>query len=305
VRFSVQLPTDQVSHGAEFVSAEAVAELARAVEDAGFDACFVTDHPFPGDRWLAAGGHHSLDPFVALSFAAAATTRLRLQTNVLVLPYRNPFLVAKAAATLDVLSGGRVILGVAAGYLKSEFAALGADFDARNDAADEALRAMKLAWVQDGVQLAGRGYEARGNTMLPRPVQKPHPPIWVGGNSRRAIRRAVELGDGWIPFPTQSHSAPHLRTAAMETIGDLEERLAYLREHAASVGRTTPLEIGFMPFGADMFSKEPLDPGKFLASLRELEALGISWVMLSVPCESRSEYRERVARFGKEIIRHP
>jgi probable F420-dependent oxidoreductase len=302
VRFSVQLPTDQVRYGAEFVSAEAVAELALAVEDAGFDACFVTDHPFPGDRWLAAGGHHSLDPFVALSFAAAATARLRLQTNVLVLPYRNPFLVAKAAATLDVLSGGRVILGVAAGYLKSEFAALGADFDARNDAADEALRAMKLAWTQEGVQLAGRSYEARGNTMLPRPVQKPHPPIWIGGNSRRAIRRAVELGDGWIPFPTQSHSAPHLRTAAMETLADLEERLAYLREHAAAVGRTAPLEIGFMPFGADMFSKEPLDPGRFLASLRELAALGVSWVMLSVPCESRVEYRERVARFGKEII---
>ena len=302
MRFSVQLPTDQVSHGAEFVSAEAVAELARAVEDAGFDACFVTDHPFPGDRWLAAGGHHSLDPFVALAFAAAATARLRLQTNVLVLPYRNPFLVAKAAATLDVLSGGRVILGVAAGYLKSEFAALGADFDARNDAADEALRAMKLAWQQDGVQLAGRGFDARGNTMLPRPAQKPHPPLWVGGNSHRAIRRAVELGDGWIPFPTQSHSAPHLRTAALESLADLEERLAYLREHVRAVGRTAPLEIGFMPFGADMFSRDPLDPARFLASLRELEALGVSWVMLSFPCESRGEYRERVERFGKGII---
>jgi probable F420-dependent oxidoreductase len=302
VRFSVQLPTDQVSHGAEFVSAEAVAELARAVEDAGFDACFVTDHPFPGDRWLAAGGHHSLDPFVALSFAAAATARLRLQTNVLVLPYRNPFLVAKAAATLDVLSGGRVILGVAAGYLKSEFAALGAEFEERNDRADEALRAMKLAWTGSGVSFAGRGFEARGNTMVPRPIQKPHPPIWVGGNSRRAIRRAVELGDGWIPFPTQSHSAPHLRTAPMETLADLTERLAYAREHAAAVGRTASLEIGFMPFGADMFSKDPLDPGRFLASLRELAALGVSWVMLSVPCESRAEYRGRVARFGKEII---
>jgi probable F420-dependent oxidoreductase len=303
VRFSVQLPTDQVSHGAEFVSADAVAELARAVEDAGFDACFVTDHPFPGDRWLAAGGHHSLDPFVALSFAAAATTRLRLQTNVLVLPYRNPFLVAKAVASLDVLSGGRVILGVAAGYLKSEFAALGAEFDARNDSADEALRAMKLAWLEDGVRLAGRGFDARGNTMLPRPVQKPHPPVWVGGNSRRAIRRAVELGDGWIPFPTQSRSAPHLRTAALETLGDLADRLAWLRAHAAAVGRSAPLEIGFMPFGADMFAKDPPDPDRFLESLRELAALGVSWVMLSVPCESRAQYRERVARLGNAILR--
>ena len=104
MRFSIQLPTDRVAAGDEFVGARAISEMARAVEAAGFDACFVTDHPFPNDRWLASGGHHALDPFVALSFVAAATTTLRVQTNIVVLGYRNPFVDfadCRAAATVD------------------------------------------------------------------------------------------------------------------------------------------------------------------------------------------------------------
>ena len=126
MKFSLQLPTDRVEHGDEFTSAGAIAELAEAIAAAGFDACWVTEHPFPSDEWMATGGHHSLDPFVALTAAAVATKTLRLHTNILVLPYRNPFLTAKAAASLDVVSGGRVIVGVAAGYLEGEYAALGA-----------------------------------------------------------------------------------------------------------------------------------------------------------------------------------
>ena len=204
MKFSIQLPTDRVGEGAEFVSAEAIADVAQAAERAGFHAAYVTEHPFPDDRWMRAGGHHALDPFVALSFAASATTSLRVMTNILVLPYRNPFLTAKAAASLDVLSGGRVILGVAAGYLKGEFAALGVDFSERNDLSDEAIVAITRAWSEEGIEMSGQHFSVRGNTMLPRPLQQPRPPIWVGGNARRAIRRAVELGDGWIPFPSSA-----------------------------------------------------------------------------------------------------
>ena len=107
----VALPTDHVDLGTEFVSAEGVAAVARAAEAAGFDGVYSTEHPFPDDDWLASGGHQALDPFVGLSFAAAATTRLRVLTNLCVLPYRNPFLAARAAASLDVLSGGRLDLG--------------------------------------------------------------------------------------------------------------------------------------------------------------------------------------------------
>ncbi len=148
MRVSVSLPVDKMDSGAEFVSGEAIAKMARAAEEAGFDACFVTDHPMPDERWLAGGGHHALDPFVALSFAAAATHRLRLQTHVLVAAYRNPFLTAKAAASLDALSNGRVILGVAAGYLEAEFAALGVDFAERNELCDAAIRTMRRGWLE-------------------------------------------------------------------------------------------------------------------------------------------------------------
>ena len=108
VRFSAQLPSNRVEAPEEFCTAGAIGEMAAALEAAGFDACYVTEHPFPPDDWLAGGGHHALDPFVTLSLAAAATERLKLHTNILVLPYRNPFLTAKAVASLDVASGGRV-----------------------------------------------------------------------------------------------------------------------------------------------------------------------------------------------------
>jgi len=125
VRVSYGLPTHRVDCGEEFLAPGAIGELASAAEAAGFAAVYTTDHPFPGDDWLAHGGHHALDPLVALSFAAAATSTVLLHTNLFVLAYRNPFLAAKGIATLDVLSGGRTVVGLGAGYLEAEFAALG------------------------------------------------------------------------------------------------------------------------------------------------------------------------------------
>src|SRR5262249_27679145 len=151
--------------------------------------------------------------------------------HILVLPYRNPFLAAKAVASLDVLSGGRVIIGAAAGYLRGEFAALGADFDARQEVSDEIIRAMKAAWAGDDVRFDGRGYQARGNTRGSRRAQRPHPPLWIGGNSRAAIRRAVELCQGWVPFPNTAQMAQFTRTPPMETLDDLAARIAIAREH--------------------------------------------------------------------------
>ena len=130
-----------------------------------------------------------------LSLVAAHTTTLRLQTGILVLPYRNPFTVARAVATLDVFSGGRVSLGVGAGYLKGEYKALGVDFERRNEIMDEYLKALKAAWTGDDFDFEGENYSARGNRIRPAPLQRPHPPLLIGGNARRAIRRAVELGD--------------------------------------------------------------------------------------------------------------
>ena len=303
MRFSIQLPTDRVDAGDEFVSAQAIREMAQAIEAAGFDACYVTDHPFPGDRWLAGGGHHALDPWIALSFAASATTRLRLQTNIIVIGYRNPFMTAKAVSTLDVLSEGRLILGMAAGYLKPEFRALGADFEHRNEIADEAIQAMKRALSEDGVELIGRGWAATGNTMLPRPVQRPHPPIWVGGNSRRAIRRAVEHADGWIPFPTAGIPPDRVRTGAIANLDDLDARIGYAREHAHSIGRESPLDICFVPFGVTMYDRDPIEPSRFAEVVDHLGARGVTWLTLHLPADSRQEYCEAVARFGEDVLR--
>lgn len=305
MKYSVQLPTDRVERGDEFVSADSIAELAEAIERAGFDACYTTEHPFPADDWLRTGGHHSLDPFVALSAAAMVTRTLRLHTNILVLAYRNPFLTAKSVASLDALSGGRVIMGVAAGYLEGEYAALGANFAERNEITDEALVAIRRAWTEEGVSLVGRGFEAKGNTMLPRPVQQPHPPIWVGGNTKRAMRRAVDHAQGWSPFPLPPSYASRTRTAAIGSIDDLRSRIAYLREYATSVGRSEPLDINFVPFGRGMNSQDALDSAALREQVTALEAIGVTWVSVGLPGTTRDEYLESIARFGEEVIGGP
>ena len=186
MRFSLELPVTEPG---------ALGDCAAAIEAAGFDACFVTDHPYPPRQWLEHGGHATLDPFVALAYAAASTTELRLHTHCSIPAYRNPYLAAKQIATLDALSAGRVILGVAAGYLEGEFAELGVDFSRRGALLDDALVAMQDAW---------RGTTA--NVVEPRPVQQPRPPIWVGGNSAAAMRRAAQY-DGWAPFPASTRVA--------------------------------------------------------------------------------------------------
>ena len=116
MRINLTLPFDRFQIGDEFLDYDGIREMALAAEQAGFASGVVTDHPCPTGRWLDAGGHHAQDPFVLLSFIAAATRRLRLQTGILVLPYRNPFITARSVATLDFLSGGRVSLGVGSGY---------------------------------------------------------------------------------------------------------------------------------------------------------------------------------------------
>ena len=296
------LHTQRVDLGAEFVSAAAVAEIAQAAERAGFDAVAVTDHPLPQDEWMRSGGHHALDPFVALSFAAAATERVRLLTFIYVLPYRNPFLSAKAAASLDVLSGGRFVFGVAAGYLEPEFAALGVPFAERDDLADEAIRAMKAAWSESGVAFEGKHFAARGHTALPRPLQRPHPPIWVGGNSKRAIRRAVELGDGWMPIFNPAQHASRRRTPAIESAADVRERLAYAAEVARAARRTRPLEVAITARGLGTFGTPRFERDAFLADVADLRAAGVTYLTVNLPAASRAEHVERIARFGDDIL---
>jgi probable F420-dependent oxidoreductase len=302
VKVSIGLPTHRVDRFDELAGADAIRQLSATAERAGFDAVFVTEHPFPDDRWLATGGHHALDPFVALAFAAAATTRLRLHTNLCIPAYRNPFLLAKSVASLDALSRGRVILGIGAGYLRSEFDALGMPFDERNDATDEAIHAMRAAWTGDSVAFEGSRFRAAGNTMRPTPTRPGGPPIWIGGNSRRAIHRAVELADGWSPFLNPAKSAARRHTPPLQTVDDLRARIDVARTHADAVGRREPLEIVFMPLGLDMFTNAPVDPGPVIDSITALADAGVTYACTSVPGDTREEVIANYEIFGTEIL---
>jgi len=288
MRFSVGLPVERSDRPGEFVTAAAVMEMARAAEAAGFDACYLTDHPAADHQWLAGGGHHALEPLVGLAFAAAATQTLRLHTHVYVPAYRNPFLAAKGVATLDALSGGRVILGVAAGYLRPEFGALGVDFDERNALLEEALAVMRRAWSEDEVAVDGLHFRARGVTQRPRPVRGADVPVWIGGNSAAAMCRAVELADGWSPFPNPVAASRATKTPAITDAAALGQRLDAAREHARAVGRTRPLDVCFAPFALD---DDPAD----------LAALGVTW--LAVQFDGVATRTEWIARMEKYAAR--
>lgn len=293
-RISLVIPTDRVGSGSELVSGDAIVEIAGHWERLGFDAGYVTDHPAPDDRWLAGGGHHALEPTVALAVAGACTTRLRLHTHAYVLGYRNPFLAAKALASLDVLTGGRLILGVAAGYLRAEFEALGADFDGRGERLDTALRLLAEIWQGGTVTADEPGFAARSVTSLPRPQQQPQPPIWVGGNSRRAMRRAVELGEGWSPFPTAGGLERATRTASIADTGELTARIDEFRDLWAENGRGGRPTVCFSPFALPVYLQDPEGSLEMLTEqAAELYDMGVDWLALSVPGRSRSEVVER------------
>ena len=294
MQVSLGLPVHRVDAAQEFVTGEAVAQISRAAEAAGFAAVFVTDHPAPPARWVRGGGHVTTDPLVTLGFAAAATSTLRVQTNLFVPAYRHPLVAAKAVATLDLLSGGRVILGVGAGYLEPEFAAVDADFDHRNDVLDEALRTMLGAWSADDVD---------GVATMPRPVQQPGPPVWVGGNSKRAIRRAVELGQGWVPMPSPAAAAAHLRTPGLESLDDLRSRIGYLREQCTAAGREpADLDICFMPSGLDMFAKAAPDAARVVDDIAALAEIGVTWVTVTLPADTRADLLHAIEQFGRDVI---
>ncbi len=150
LKFTVQYPLAVQGYTPEFLGPQAMTRFARAAEEAGFDAIAVTDHPIPSEKWIRSGGHDGFDLTTALAFCAAVTDRIKLMTYAMVLPYRNPFLVAKAMSTLDHLSQGRAILTAGVGYLKSEFAAVGVNFEERHELFDEAIEVMRGAWTHRG-----------------------------------------------------------------------------------------------------------------------------------------------------------
>ncbi|MBX6389678.1 MAG: LLM class F420-dependent oxidoreductase [Frankia sp.] len=284
MRFIFHYPETNGLEG-DMLDAGPIQEVAAAAERVGFDGISVTDHPAPGAKWLAAGGHQSLDPFVALGAAAAATSRLRLLTNLVVAPYRNPFVLAKAAATVDKVSNGRLILGLGTGYQKSEFYALGVDMNERNALFDEVLDVLPLHWSGEPFSYEGRHFSARDIVALPKPVQNPIP-IWIGGNSKLSRRRVAERAQGWMPMLGDATLAATTRTVQIRDLAHLTEMISEVKRAADEAGRTEPLDFLCHYHDRSIETEPTKDPDRHREAWADMEKAGITWTLVS--CHSRS-----------------
>jgi probable F420-dependent oxidoreductase len=246
-------------------------EVATRADRLGYGVLWTADHivfpreiatPYPyGGRFPYAVTDPILDPIVALTCAAAVTGRVRLGTSVLVLPYRHPVVLAKQLATLDVVSGGRVLLGVAGGWLREEFEMLGVPFGERGARTDEAIALLRALWGEASVSFRGRFWSLEEAAFFPKPVQRPGPPIWIGGSSAAAMRRAARLGDGWIAVPRP-------------TLAELARDVEKLRRLAEAAGRD-PGALGIASGGGARSLDDLVD------RVPELERIGVT--VLSVP----------------------
>jgi probable F420-dependent oxidoreductase len=291
MRWSIRLP--EPSSGWVPAPAELV-HAARSVEAAGFDAGWITDHPFPVVR-PGQPGHHTWDPLAGLAFLASATDRLLLHANLVVLPYRNPFLAAKGAATVAQLSSGRLLLTVGAGYLEPEFAALGVELSRRRELTAEGVEAMCAAWSGAPLERSGSGWVASGNTMLP--AVRPRA-LWRGGNSRAAIEHAATACDGWAPFEVSGSWSRRTRTAALAAGDGLRERIALYRELLASAGRLEAGEIVLTRADPSWLDRPAAEVREEVAGLEEL---GVGWIAASFTTATASDFERGLERFAAVV----
>jgi len=212
-----------------------IVAVARKADELGYEYVTCQDHVVIPKEKSRLIGPRWYDPIATLGFVAAITRRVRLLTSVVVLPYRNPFVMAKSIATLDVLSRGRVICGVGVGHLQAEFEALNVPYEQRGPMSDEIIKIMKELWAKPAASYQGKYYQFTDVVLSPKPVQRPHPPIWIGGNSRLAMRRAVLAADGWEPFQV--------------TPEEYADRVGYGRQVAREAGRGTGIDL-VAPLGA-------------------------------------------------------
>jgi probable F420-dependent oxidoreductase len=297
VRFILQYPE---ANGPErdLLDAGSIADMAAAAERAGWSGIALTEHPAPSSRWLESGGHQSLDPFVALASAASVTTTLALVTNISVVPYRNPLLLAKSAATLNRMSEGRFYMGAGAGYLKSEYFALGVDFDERNALFEEALEVMRLHWSGMPFTFEGRHFSARDIRALPAPRSN-NIPVWMGGNSDAALRRAAKYAAGWMPMTAPAGVAKTARTPPVTTTQELRERLSTLERFAGERYEELDLILSFSGVNTADFER---NAEQIRQRVGELDELGADWTIVGPPWTPAPGPEEWLQAFAETFI---
>jgi probable F420-dependent oxidoreductase len=309
MRYGFYLPTR-----GPLATRDGVLTLAREGERLGLHSAMIADHivfpvtseseyPYTLDRKHPSGGD-ALETFSILGVVAGATERLRLVTSVLVLPYRNPVLTAKMVASLDVLSGGRVTLGVGVGWLKEEFEALRSpDFDKRGAVTDEWLAIFKRLWTQSPASFAGKFYSFADIRAEPLPLQKPHPPIWVGGHSPAALRRTARHADGWHPVGAVAASPlpPDEMRAHLATLKRLTE--AEGRDFAAlHISYKAPLyDTGIPDRGGERRSFSGT-PEQIADDIRAFGTIGVHELIFDFRGQSQAESIERLQRFAAEVM---
>ena len=270
-------------------SGDAIAAHVRHAEQAGFESAWIAEHlimpvhqtsmyPYSADgRFLVPPDTPFHDPLLALAYAAAVTSRIRLATGIFVVPLRNAFATAKAIATLDSLSQGRVIFGVGIGWLKEEFEAVGMKFEDRALRTREYLELMIELWSKSDPDYQGKTVAARGMKFMPKTVQQPHPPIVFGGTSEAALKRTVRLGDGWYGI---AHS-----------LDEAKAQISALHERAHAAGRSSPIEITLSlrtgkPIGAD--------------DVRRMAELGVDRTLVGLPVKALEN--AEIDRFRTEVM---
>ena len=309
MRYGFYLPTRGPT-----ATREGVLSLACEGERLGLHSAMIADHivfpvesasayPYTLDKKHPSGGD-ALETFSILGVVAGATERLRLVTSVLVLPYRNPVLTAKMVASLDVLSGGRVTLGVGVGWLKEEFEALDSpDFAQRGAVTDEWLTIFKQLWTQSPASFDGTFYRYKDIRAEPLPLQKPHPPIWVGGHSRAALRRTARYGNGWHPVGAIAASPlpPEEMRAHLATLKQMTE--AEGRDFASlAISYKAPLYDSAVPDRDGARRSFSGTPAEIAADIRAFAAIGVHELIFDFRGESTAASIERLQRFAAEVM---
>ena len=289
-------------------------KLVKTAEDLGYDHVWVSDHiilPKKVDSFYpyAADGVATFrpdepyfEPLAALNFIAGCTNRIRLGTHVLIIPYRNPVLTAKIISSLDVLSDGRVILGAGVGWMEEEFQAMGLDtYKERGAVTDEYLELYKELWTSENPSFDGKYYQISGSGFEPKPAQKPYPPIWIGGHTGPAIRRAAKYGDGWMPIG--------LRPPAILDPEELGEKIARLRKLTVEAGRSEDaVDLTFSTSvvfnDSDISSREMMQgrPEQIAADIRQYQDLGVSNFIIGLQGNTVPELQENMERFSREVM---